>query len=110
MTIYNAMAKKLRISETLQRLLKNNNMTLRRLSKESGIPLSSISEWKKNNRNPNAEDLAKVAEVFDCSIHYLLFGDEDPAEPIQKILKEEFFKGTFEITLKRVKLNEGSDE
>lgn len=104
MTIYNAMVKKLRISKTLNELLDKNNLTLRKLSKESGVPVSTLSEYKKNNRNPNAEDLAKVADALDCSIHYLLFGLEDPSEPIQKVLKQEFFKGTFEITLKRVRL------
>ena len=101
------MSKKLKINETLVKVLESRRMTMTNLSKKSGIPLSSLSEWKKNNRNPNAEDLAKVAAVLDCSIHYLLFGSEDPSEPIQKVLKEEFFKGTFEITLKRVKMQEG---
>ena len=109
MSINEQMSKKLKISETLISLMREKNMTLRSLAKQSGIPLSSLSEWKKSNRNPNAEDLAKVADVMECSIHYLLFGVEDPSEPIQKVLKQEFFKGTFEITLKRVKLGDENE-
>lgn len=104
MTIERGMENKLKISQTLTEMLERHQMSMTRLSKLSGIPVSSLSEWKKNNRNPNAEDLAKVSRALDCSVHYLLFGVEDPSEPIQRVLKEEFFKGTFEITLKRVKV------
>ncbi len=98
------MKKELKISETLTSLLCERNMTLRSLSKACDIPLSSLSEWKNNNRNPNAEDLSKVAEVLDTTIHYLLFGFEDPAEPIQKVLKQDLFSGTFEVTIKKVNI------
>ncbi len=96
---------KLIISKVFENLLKKNKVSLRAVSKGTKVPVSSLSEWKKNNRNPNAEHVARVADFFGCSVHYLLFGDEDPSEPMQKILKEEFFKGTFEVTLKRVKVD-----
>jgi len=110
MSIEVVMSKKLKINETFITMLERRHMSMSKLSKLSGIPLSSLSEWKKNNRNPNAEDLAKVSEILDCSIYYLLFGCEDPSEPIQKVLKEEFFKGTFEVTLKRVKVSGDENE
>lgn len=94
--------KKLKISEVFTALLEESKVSLREISKQTKVPVSSLSEWKKNNRNPNAEHVARVADFFGCSVHYLLFGNEDPSEPIQKIMKEEFFKGTFEITVKKV--------
>jgi transcriptional regulator with XRE-family HTH domain len=96
----------LKISETLTHLLDERRTTLKHISLATGVPLSTLSEWKASNRNPNTVQVAKVAKHLAVTVHYLLFGTEDSEEPIQKILKEEFFKGTFEITLKRVKILE----
>lgn len=46
----------------------------------------------------------KVANALGVSLHYLLFGEDDAQEAFQKIMKEDFFKGTFEISIKRVKV------
>lgn len=97
---------KLQIDKALTELLKSKGITLRELSKHTGVPLSSLSEWKKNNRNPNAEHLSTISMFFGCSVHYLLYNQDDPAEPIQKILKSELFQGTFEITLKKVNIKD----
>ena len=94
----------IQIGSTLKALLKVRRMTLKEVSKATGVPSSTLSEWL-NNRSPkNPEQIRKVAQYMGVSLHYLLFGEEDAQEPIQKILKEDFFQGTFEISIKRVKL------
>ncbi len=84
--------------------MESRRITLKAIAKATGVPLSSIAEWKKNNRNPKAEDAAKVADFLEITLAHLLFGQEDRQEPLQKILKEEFFNGTFEINIKRVRI------
>ena len=79
--------------------------TLASIAKGTGVPKSTISEWL-NNRSPNPSQAVKVANHLGVSLHFLLFGKDDAQEPIQKILKEDFFKGTFEITVKRVKIDD----
>lgn len=92
------------IGSTLKGLLKTRRMTLKEVSIATGVPSSTLSEWL-NNRSPkNPEQTRKVAQYLGVSLHFLLFGEEDSQEPIQKILKEDFFQGTFEISIKRVKL------
>lgn len=64
----------------------------------------TLQEWKSNRTPKDPAQVSKVANFFAVSLHYLLFGVEDRQEPIQKILTEDFFKGVFEITVRRVKL------
>ena len=92
------------ISTTLPELLKQNGLTLRALSKKSGVPISTLSEWSSNRPPKNPLQVKKVAEALGCTLHYFLFGEDDSQEPIRKILKEDFFSGTFEISVKRVKV------
>lgn len=95
---------KLKISQTLTHILESRRLTIKEVSKATGVPMSSISGWKKDNRSPHAEQAGKVARHLGVTVHFLLFGEEDHEEPLQKILKEDFFTGTFEITVKKVKL------
>jgi len=94
----------MKLSSTLPELLKQNGMTLRQLSKTSGVPVSTLSEWSSNREPKSPLQTKKVAEALGVTMHYLLFGEDDSQEPIQKILKEDFFSGTFEISIKRVKV------
>lgn len=95
----------LKIGKILERVMDKDRHTLASISKATGVPKSTIAEWL-NNRSPNPVQAAKVANHLGMSLHALLFGKEDAQEPIQKILKEDFFKGTFEISIKRVKIDE----
>lgn len=95
----------LKIGKVLKQIMDRERHTLALISKATGVPKSTISEWI-NNRSPNPTQAVKVANYLGVSLHFLLFGKDDAQEPIQKILKEDFFKGTFEITVKRIKLDE----
>lgn len=95
----------LKIGKTLKHLMEKERHTLTSISKATGVPKSTISEWL-NNRTPSPVQAVKVANHLGVSLHFLLFGKDDSQEPIQKILKEDFFKGTFEISIKRVKIDD----
>lgn len=97
------MSNDLKINTILKRLMKESGETLISLSKSTGVPKSTISEWL-SNRSPNPVQAVKVANALGVSLHYLLFGEDDAQEAFQKIMKEDFFKGTFEISIKRVKV------
>lgn len=95
----------LKIGKVLKQIMDDDRHTLTSISKAVGVPKSTISEWL-NNRTPNPTQAVKVANYLGVSLHYLLFGKDDSQEPIQKILKEDFFSGTFEINIRRVKMND----
>jgi transcriptional regulator with XRE-family HTH domain len=95
----------LKIGKVLKQIMAQQRHTLATMSKATGIPKSTISEWI-SNRSPNPTQAVKLANHLGISLHFLLFGRDDSQEPIQKILKEDFFQGTFEISIKRVKLED----
>lgn len=99
------MKNELRIRIILKKLMSESGETLVSISKATGVPKSTISEWL-GNRSPNPVQAAQVANHLGVSLHYLLFGEDDAHDPLQKIMKEDFFKGTFEISVKRVKIRE----
>jgi transcriptional regulator with XRE-family HTH domain len=93
-----------KIADTIKLLLRQRGMTLRELSKKSGVPVSTISEWSANREPKSPTQTRKVAEALGVSLHYLIFGEDDSQEPLQKLFKEDLFSGTFEISVKRVRL------
>ena len=93
----------LRIGSVLKLLMLNERHTLTSISKATGIPKSTVSEWM-NNRAPNPVQAAKVAKHLGVSLHYLLFSEEDTEEPLIKLFKDDIFSGTFEINIKRVSI------
>ncbi len=94
----------IKIAQTMKQLLKERGITLRELSKRSGVPVSTLSEWSSNREPKSPTQTRKVAQALGVSMHFLLFGEDDSQEPLQKLLKEDLFQGTFEITVKKVRM------
>ena len=92
----------IKIGPNLKELLEKNNLSLRELSKRTGVPSSTLQEWTINRSPKNPLQVQKVAKELGVSLHYLLFGEEDSLEPLSLITKQDNFSGTFEITIKRV--------
>ncbi|NSB15871.1 helix-turn-helix domain-containing protein [Clostridium beijerinckii] len=55
-------------------LLKENSVTAYRVAKETGIPTSTLSDWKTGRSTPKIDKLQKIANYFDVSITH--FTDE----------------------------------
>ncbi len=95
----------IKIGPTLKELIEANRYSIKEISKATNVPASTLAEWL-NNRSPkNPEQIQRVAKFLGVSIHRLLFGTEDSEEPLHKLLKEDVFSGTFEINIKRIKIN-----
>lgn len=94
----------IKIGPTLKELIEANRYSIKEISRSTNVPPSTIAEWL-NNRSPkNPEQTQKVAKYLGVSLHYLLFGVEDSEEPLHKLLTEDVFSGTFEINIKRVRI------
>lgn len=93
----------LKIGKVLKQIMDNERHTLAGISKATGVPKSTISEWL-SNRSPKPSQAVKVARHLGVSLHYLLFGQEDSSEPLIKLFKEDVFSGTFEINIRRVRI------
>lgn len=83
----------------LEELMKENNYTLRKVSENTGIPITTLSGYKKNLRTPKKENAMKLAEFFGVSIPYFLGVDDNP------LLKDpgspkEMLKGIYKLLTK----------
>lgn len=93
--------------KTLESLIEKHNMSVRQFAQEIGVSPKTAQEWVgKEGRFPsNPESLKKIANLFDITIHELIYGEPDPREFLGAILeKTEIHTGLYEITVKKVKV------
>lgn len=64
--------------EIFEQLLQKHNVTPYKLSKETGIPQSTLSEWKRGRSTPKSKTMQKIADYFDVSLDYLMGREEAP--------------------------------
>lgn len=56
----------------IKKLLKERGKTQYRLSKDTGIPQSCISDWCRGRSKPKLDKLKKIADYFGVSVEYFL--------------------------------------
>lgn len=95
--------------DTIKKLCKTKNMTLKDLEKSISVANSSIRRWDKSI--PNIGSVSKVAEFFGVSIDFIYYGGEiktTPQDDRESMIIESFRKcdekGKAKIT--QVTLNE----
>lgn len=59
-------------SNALKELLDESKMDFKTLAKEVGISASRITDYMRNDKLPNMENLIKIADYFNCSTDFLL--------------------------------------
>lgn len=60
--------------EIFEKLLTDHGVTAYRVAKETGIPSSTFTEWKRGNYCPKQEKLKKIANYFNVPLEYLMTG------------------------------------
>lgn len=93
------MEDELKIKDVLKDLMKKRRETLLSVSQNTGVPKSTIADWM-TDRTPNPVQVAKIAKYFNVSLHFLLFGCQDPQD---SAAIEDIFSGRFEIDIRRVR-------
>ena len=62
--------------EIFEQLMKAHGYTAYKVSVETGIAQSTLSDWKKGKSQPKADKLQKIADIFNVSLSYLMTGEE----------------------------------
>lgn len=62
--------------EIFEQLLQKFNYTAYKVSKDTGIPQSTIYSWKSSNRRISSDIGERLAAYFNVSIDYLMTGTE----------------------------------
>lgn len=76
--------------EIFAKLMKEDGVTPYRVSKETGVSQSVLSDWKRGRCVPKVDKLQKIADYFHVSLDYLLGNVSEPYFYLdnEKILKE----------------------
>ncbi len=99
--------KKLKIGWAIENILKSQGISLRQLALKSGIPYSSLCHLKNNRPPRNLEHINKLSNYLQVSIHYLLYGYNDPHyQPENPIGNSEGIEGVYEISIKKIRKKE----
>lgn len=74
--------------EIFEKLLKDRGLSLYRVAKDTGIPLSSLSDWKQGRSGaPKAERLRVLADYLGVSVSELVGDDTaEPADPLAGVV------------------------
>lgn len=56
---------------------KSKGLTMKELGEKVGVSESAISQYETGKREADFETLLKIGEVLDCSIDYLLRGEQE---------------------------------
>ncbi len=63
--------------EIFEQLLQRYGVTAYKVSKETGITQSTLSDWKRGRSAPKTENMKKIADYFGVTIDYLTTGTEN---------------------------------
>lgn len=91
----------LRLGGTLSKLLLDRKLTMRAVARSCSIPVSTFFLWTANQPPQDPVRVARLAQYFGVSLHFLLFGEEDRLEPKKTLIPETLIEGVYEITIRR---------
>lgn len=78
---------KLTFPKNLKKLRKEMNLTQEELSKKLNISRQTLSYYETGNREPEINTLVKISRVFNCSLDFLLLGDNTQTVKNDKLNK-----------------------
>ena len=62
--------------EIFEQLLQKFNITPYKISKDTGVTQTTLSNWKNGKSTPSTANMQKIADYFNVSIDYLMTGQE----------------------------------
>lgn len=66
--------------EIFEQLLQKNGVTAYKVSKETGVTQSTLSDWKRGRSTPKSDNMKKIADYFGVSVDYLMTGKDEPKQ------------------------------
>lgn len=91
------------LPKTLQKLISRNKLSARKVARDTGISISTISDIL-NGRQPSLRSLQTLSRYFDVSLDYLVNGSESKkVQDIDELDFEDFFEGIVKIKISKLK-------
>jgi transcriptional regulator with XRE-family HTH domain len=89
------------IANKLKEIMLKRKLSARNLSKETGVPLSTISDVL-SGRQPSIKTLQILARHLNVSLDYLVNGKNEPHLDLASLLHEDVFDGYIKIHIQKV--------
>jgi len=87
------------ISEKVFELLREKGMSQKDFSIATGIPQSTISDWRKKNTNPASDKILTICNVLDITPYELLSNVREEGKRANKVSYRIVVEGTEEDIL-----------
>ena len=65
-----------KLFEDFEKLLQEHKTTIYRVSKDTGIPQTTLYEWKSGRSTPKVDKMIKIADYFNVPLERLIKGGE----------------------------------
>ena len=66
--------------EVFEQLLQSHGVSSYKVSKDTGVTQTSLSNWKAGRSTPTTKTLQRIADYFGVTVDYLMAGKEEPKE------------------------------
>ena len=93
----------IKIKTILKKLLYEHDLAAAQLARATKIAPQTINNWLSGQEPRSLGQLKAVADYFDVSVDYLVYGKEEKKNEVIEDYKEEINAGLFEVVLRRVK-------
>lgn len=94
----------IKIKTILKKLLHENDFTAAQLARATKIPPQTINNWLSGQEPRNLSQIKAVADYFEISVDYLVYGQSEPKSKVLiEKFEEEINAGVFEVVLRRIK-------
>jgi transcriptional regulator with XRE-family HTH domain len=83
--------------------MKEREVTIASLANAVGVSPKTAAEWRGlNGRIPrDLSVIRKLSQYFNCSTHFLLFGEEDKEQLFEEFLDNDVI--TYQITIRKIR-------
>lgn len=92
---------KIKLKQTLDKLLKDKGISARELSRQTAIPQSTINNFLSGRSTHKPEQIRTLAKFFDTSMEYLLFGEDTRTPTLDEVFTEGLFEGWLKVKIER---------
>ena len=95
--------------EIFSKLLQTYGVTPYKVSKETGVSQSTLSDWKLGKITPKSDTMKKIADYFGVTVDYLMTGkDADKKESKLTSKDERDISKTVNALMEKLESNDGA--
>ena len=84
-----------KVQSSIKRLRQDKGMNQEQLAEQLHVTRQAVSNWETGKTQPDIETLTKIAEYFEVSVEYLIYGKEPKANSGEEVQRWVWRRGRF---------------